>query len=72
MDELFDTNDAIGLAAAIAAGDVGAEEVVRFALDRVAARNPAVNAVVELRAEAALAEAAAGPSGPLGRARTRA
>ena len=65
MDELFDTSDAMALAAAVAAGDVTAEEVVRFALDRIEARNPAVNAVVELRAEQALAEAAAGPTGPL-------
>lgn len=65
MDELFDTNDAMGLAAAIARGDATAEEVVRFALDRIEERNPAVNAVVELRAERALAEAAAGPRGPL-------
>lgn len=65
MDELFDTTDAMGLAAAVAAGEVSAEEVVRFALTRIEARNPAINAVVEVRADAALAEAAAGPTGPL-------
>ena len=64
MEELFD-KDAVALAEAISAGAVSAEEAVRFALERVTARNPVVNAVVELRVDAALAEAAAGPSGPL-------
>ncbi|GAA4449120.1 amidase [Phytohabitans houttuyneae] len=53
----------------IAARELSAREVVGAFLDRVAEVDPALNAVVELRAEAALAEAAAaderGSGGPL-------
>ena len=44
-------------AAAIAAGSLSSREVVRAALDRIAATNPAVNALVEVDAENALAAA---------------
>lgn len=65
--QLLDTADAIGVAAAIRAGDVDAREVVAEALDRIAQRDPAINAFTSLRAEAALDEVAAGlPDGPLG------
>ena len=58
------------LASAIAAGHVSAETVMAAFLDRIAALNPALNAIVSLRpADALLAEAraadAAGPRGPL-------
>jgi amidase len=56
VDDLLD-GDATGMAAAIAAGDVKATEVVEAALARVEARNPLLNALVAERAEAALAEA---------------
>lgn len=65
MDELFDGTDATGLATAIRDGLVSAREVVEFAIERIHERNPVLNAVTEERVEAALAEASAGPSGPL-------
>lgn len=64
VQELLD-GDATGVADAIRRGEVSAAEVVQTALARVEERNPALNAIVEHRAEEALAEAAAGPSGPL-------
>ncbi|MGF7121558.1 amidase [Rhodococcus sp. AG1013] len=66
MENLFDDQDMTGLAASIRDGDVSAREVVEFSISRLAERNPAVNAVVSERAEAALAEVDAGlPDGPL-------
>lgn len=66
MESLFDDQDMTGLAGSIRAGEVSAREVVEFALDRLAERNPAINAVVSERGEAALAEVDAGlPDGPL-------
>ena len=64
VQELLD-GDATGVADAIRGGEVSATEVGEAALARVEGRNPALNAIVEHRAEAALAEAAAGRSGPL-------
>jgi amidase len=64
VQDLLD-GDATGVAAAIHAGDVSATEVVTAALARLEERNPTINAVVDQRAEEALAEAAAGPTGPL-------
>ncbi len=61
MDDLFDGDDATGIAAAIRAGDVSAREVVEAAVARIEARNPVINAVTEQRIEAALAEVADGP-----------
>ena len=46
---------------------ISRRELVQTHLDRIAAVNPIVNAVVELRAEAALAEAAAIDANPKGR-----
>lgn len=66
MRDLFDTTDMTGLAAAIEAGDVSAEEVLEFSLSRLAERNPAINAVVSERGDEARREVAAGlPDGPL-------
>ena len=47
----------VELAASISAGRLTSESAVRSALDRIHAVNPALNAVVQLRAEAALADA---------------
>src|SRR6266850_2251938 len=47
------------LAAALRRGEVSSEAVTRAYLDRIDAVNPRLNAVVQLRAEAALAEARA-------------
>jgi amidase len=52
------------LADALRAGRVSSEEVVRACLDRIAAVNPKLNAVVQLRREAALAEARAADRTP--------
>lgn len=58
--------DAVGLAAAIRSGELDASEVVESAIDRIAQLNPALNAVVHDRFDAARAEVAAGlPAGPL-------
>jgi amidase len=48
-----------GLAASLRRGELSSEAVVRAFLDRIEAVNPKLNAVVQLRAEAALAEARA-------------
>ena len=65
MDELFDT-DATAVAAAAADGRVSAREVTEFALGRIAERDGDIGAVVSLRADQALAEAAGTlPDGPL-------
>jgi len=58
LDELLD-GDATGIAASLARRDVTPTEVVAAAIGRIAERNPALNAVVADRAEAAMAEAAA-------------
>src|SRR5688500_17281034 len=57
MKDLFDGSDATALAEAIRTGQVSAREVVEFSLERIQERNPALNAVTEQRAEAALADA---------------
>ena len=50
---------ALGIAAGVRSGAFSALEVTRAALQRVAARNPVINAFTEVTAERALAEAAA-------------
>jgi Asp-tRNA(Asn)/Glu-tRNA(Gln) amidotransferase A subunit family amidase len=52
-------------AAAIAAGDVDPAELLEAALDRIAERNPAINAVVETFPERSREMLAAAPGGPL-------
>src|SRR6266850_7651551 len=54
------------LAAALRRGEVSSEAVTRAYLDRIEAVNPKLNAVVQLRAEAALAEARAADRVPTG------
>lgn len=58
LEDLLDS-DATSIAAAIAGGEVAAVDVVEAAVARVEERNPALNAIVSLRAEAALLEAKA-------------
>jgi len=55
------------LAAGLRRGDLSSEAVTGACLDRIAAVNPRLNAVVQLRAEAALAEARAADRVPLDR-----
>ncbi len=58
--------DAIGMAAAIRAGETTASEQVEAAIERIEKRNPALNAVITPTFEQARAEVAAGlPDGPL-------
>lgn len=66
MDDLLDERDATGIAQAIRDGEVTAADVVGLSLRRIDERNPALNAVTAVRAEAALDEVASGlPDGPL-------
>jgi amidase len=61
----YDRHDGLGLAALIASGQVSAAEVLEAALQRLEARNPALNAVVVPMAEQARAAAAVPlPEGP--------
>ncbi|MBU6329522.1 MAG: amidase, partial [Acidobacteria bacterium] len=57
IDALLDTHDSIGLAALVRDGEVGARELVEAAIARIEERNPALNAVIATRYDAALAEA---------------
>jgi len=52
-------------AAAVAAGQVGAGELLEAALGRIEARNPALNAIVETFPERSREMLAAAPAGPL-------
>ena len=65
MDELFDTNDATGLAALVRDRKVLPRELIEFAISRVEERNPVINALVATRFERALEESDQPPSGPL-------
>jgi len=65
VDELLDREDAVGLAALVAAGQVTARELAESSIARIEARNPVLNAVIADRFDAALAEADAGPTGAL-------
>ena len=61
----YESYDALGLAALVRTGEVGATEVLEAAIARVEARNPAVNAVVtKLYDHAAQAIEAGLPEGP--------
>ncbi len=62
----YDRHDALGLAGLVNAGEVNPAEVLDAAVERVEARNPAVNAVVSRLYDQARAAIAAGlPRGPL-------
>ncbi len=65
MDDRYDALDATGLATAIRAGELSARDAVEAALRRIDERDPVVNAVTEVRAAAALAEADDAGDGPL-------
>ena len=61
----YEDHDATGLAALVARGEVSADELLDAALARVAARNPALNAVVLIQEEVARRAIRAGlPDGP--------
>ena len=57
-------HDATGLAALVRRGDVTPGELLDIALERIAALNPALNAVVRLMEEDARRDAARPPTGP--------
>ena len=62
---MYDENDATGLAALVAKGKVSPDELLDEALARVAARNPAINAVVLVQEDVARKSIAKGlPEGP--------
>lgn len=60
----YDEADATELAEKVANGDVTPRELTEAALERIEARNPALNAVVHLDAERALEQADQLPPGP--------
>src|SRR5947209_1268114 len=57
MVDWYDTADATAMAAAVRAGDISGRELVEAALKRIDDRNDVINAIVDVRADAALAEA---------------
>ncbi len=59
----YEAYDALGLAELVRRRQVSAGELVEAAIERIAARNPALNAVVHTRFDRARAEAAAPPPG---------
>ncbi|PLX39502.1 MAG: amidase [Hyphomicrobiales bacterium] len=63
--DLYETRDAVGLAALVANGDVHPNELLDEALTRIEALNPKLNAVTMLREDVARQTIAAGPAGPL-------
>ncbi len=64
LDELLELS-AVELSRRLAAGEISATEVMAATLDRIAAVNPGVNAVVSLRErDALMAEAEAADAGP--------
>jgi amidase/6-aminohexanoate-cyclic-dimer hydrolase len=61
----YDSHDALGLAALVAAGEVSPDELLDEALERVERVNPALNAVVLVQEGAAREAIRAGlPRGP--------
>ncbi|MFZ1682326.1 MAG: amidase family protein, partial [Rhizobiaceae bacterium] len=65
LRDLYDTSDALGLAAAVDRGDVTPSELLDEALRRVEALNPRLNAVTMLNEAAARRAISAGlPEGP--------
>ena len=65
IDALLDDQDAVGLAGLVAAGELTARQLAEASIARIEARNGTLNAVVATRFDEALAEADAGPTGPL-------
>ncbi|HET9876156.1 MAG TPA: amidase [Mycobacterium sp.] len=65
-DEVLDRTDLVGLAALIRSGDVTPGELLDTVALRIQERNPALNAVITTRIDAARGEITAGlPDGPL-------
>lgn len=65
MTDFYTQNDATGLAALVARGEVSSEELLDIALEKLAAWNPRINAVVQIQADTARAKIAEGlPEGP--------
>ena len=65
MKDVYLANDATGLAALVAKGQIAPAELLDVAVDLVAELNPQLNAVVHLQKEVALGAIAAGlPEGP--------
>lgn len=65
-DELLDRTDLVGLAELVRAGQVSADDLLDAVTRRIEDRNPALNALIAIRLDAARAEIAAGlPDGPL-------
>ena len=63
----YDRYDAVGLSALVAVGDVHPLELIEAAAERIASVNPAINAVIWERTDAARLEAASGVrGGPFG------
>jgi len=65
IDALLDHQDAVGLAGLVAAGELSPRQLAEASIARIEARNGTLNAVLATRYDAALAEADAGPTGPL-------
>lgn len=65
MNDIYRNNDATGLAALVATGEVSADDLLDCALQRVAELNPALNAVVMMQEEVARESIRGGlPAGP--------
>ena len=63
--ENYEDHDGLGLARLVRRGDVSAEEVLDAAIERVEARNPLINAVVQKLYDHGRGQIAAGlPDGP--------
>ena len=66
ISDTYDTNDAVGLAELVRAGEVTAEELLEEAIRRADARNPAINAIVHRFDDLARDQATrSGAEGPL-------
>ncbi len=59
----YEDHDGLGLAGLVKSGEVSAGEVLEAAIERIEARNPAVNAVVQELHDEARAQLADGPAG---------
>lgn len=65
MSTIYTENDATGLAQLVAKGEVTPGELLDIALEKTAALNPKLNAIVHIQEDVARAKIAAGlPSGP--------
>jgi amidase len=66
IEEEFESHDAVGLAQLVSSGEVSARELLEASLNRVAALNPRLNAIVNQQVDVALRDIGQGlPDGPL-------